>query len=43
MELLGTQEEAENRERAKLKEREDVEKRYSEAVRGGGRWLFADE
>lgn len=41
--MPGTQEERENRERARLREREEVGRRYEEAMRGDGRWLFADE
>ena len=38
-----TQEEAENRARADVLEREKVRERYWEASRPGGKWLFADE
>ncbi|KIV87096.1 hypothetical protein PV11_02666 [Exophiala sideris] len=39
----STQEDRENREQARLMERQEIEKRYEEAKRGDGRWLFADE
>ncbi|KAJ4390321.1 hypothetical protein N0V85_007338 [Neurospora sp. IMI 360204] len=39
----GTQEEKERREEANRRERETVEKRWREAMRGNGRWLFRDE
>ena len=39
----STQEDKENREQARLMERQEIEKRYEEAKRGDGRWLFADE
>ncbi|KAI1614799.1 DNA repair protein endonuclease SAE2/CtIP C-terminus-domain-containing protein [Exophiala viscosa] len=39
----STQEDKENREKARLMERQEIEKRYEEAKRGDGRWLFADE
>ncbi|CCC12377.1 unnamed protein product [Sordaria macrospora k-hell] len=39
----GTQEEQERREEANRRERETVEKRWREAMRGNGRWLFRDE
>lgn len=39
----STQEDKENREQARRMEREEIEKRYQEAKRGDGRWLFADE
>ncbi|KIW37897.1 uncharacterized protein PV06_09878 [Exophiala oligosperma] len=42
-EFPSTQEDRENRERARQREREEVERRYCDAKRGGGRWLFADE
>jgi hypothetical protein len=41
--MPGTQETAENREKAEKLEREEVERRYRDAMRGGGRWIFADE
>ncbi|KAL2420121.1 hypothetical protein ABEF95_006890 [Exophiala dermatitidis] len=41
--MPGTQEDKENREKARMREREEVERRYQEAMRGDGRWLFADE
>jgi hypothetical protein len=41
--MPGTQEEKENREKARLMEREEVERRYREATKDNGRWLFADE
>jgi hypothetical protein len=42
-EMPGTQEEVVDRLDAKKKEREEVEKRYREALKEGGRWMFADE
>lgn len=39
----GTQEQQERREEAQRRERETVEKRWREAMRGNGRWLFRDE
>ncbi|KAK5462630.1 hypothetical protein LTS15_002342 [Exophiala xenobiotica] len=42
-EFPSTQEDKDNREQARLREREEVEKRCQEARRGNGRWLFADE
>ncbi|EXJ80057.1 hypothetical protein A1O3_08343 [Capronia epimyces CBS 606.96] len=41
--MPGTQEEQHNREKARLGEREEVESRYQDAMKGNGRWLFADE
>lgn len=41
--MPGTQEEKENREQARVRDREEVERRYEEAMKGDGRWLFADE
>jgi len=38
-----TQEEEEDREAAMRMERQRVEERYREAMRGGGRWIFRDE
>lgn len=38
-----TQEEAEDREKAKVFERDLVQKRYEEAMRGGGKWIFKDQ
>lgn len=42
-EMPGTQEERENRVNASLWEREEIEKRYREAMKSDGRWLFVDE
>ncbi|KAL6251951.1 hypothetical protein RBB50_002161 [Rhinocladiella similis] len=42
-EFPSTQEDKENRKQARQREREEVERRYQDAKRGGGRWLFADE
>ncbi|KIW13617.1 hypothetical protein PV08_08808 [Exophiala spinifera] len=42
-EFPSTQEDKENREQSRQREREEVERRYHDAKRGGGRWLFADE
>ena len=39
----STQEEEENRDAAKMMERQKVQERYWEAVGKGGRWIFADE
>ncbi|KAL2836827.1 DNA repair protein endonuclease SAE2/CtIP C-terminus-domain-containing protein [Aspergillus pseudoustus] len=41
--MPGTQELEEDREQAHRLEREKVEERYREAMRPGGRWMFADE
>ncbi|EXJ93288.1 hypothetical protein A1O1_01680 [Capronia coronata CBS 617.96] len=41
--MPGTQEEQEYRERARRREREEVVRRYEAAMKGDGRWLFADE
>ena len=41
--IPGTQEMQAGREQAKSKEREEVERRFEEAMMGNGRWLFADE
>ncbi|KAL3466598.1 DNA repair protein endonuclease SAE2/CtIP C-terminus-domain-containing protein [Aspergillus heterothallicus] len=41
--MPGTQEIIEDREQAQKLEREKVEERYREAMRPGGRWMFADE
>jgi hypothetical protein len=41
--MPGTQELEEDREQAHRFEREKVEERYREAMRLGGRWMFADE
>lgn len=38
-----TQEEAEDREKAKVFESDLVQKRYEEAMRGGGKWIFKDQ
>lgn len=42
VEIPSTQEQRKNREQAKVKEREEVEWRYREAMKNG-RWLFVDE
>ena len=42
-EMPGTQEEAIHRLNAKSREREEVERRYREACKEDGRWMFADE
>ncbi|EAA28629.1 SAE2-domain-containing protein [Neurospora crassa] len=39
----GTQEDQERREEANRRERETIEKRWREAMRGNGKWLFRDE
>ena len=41
--MPSTQEELKNREEARRREREEVQKRYMEAGREGGKWVFADE
>lgn len=41
--MHNTQETAENREKAEKLEREEVERRYRDAMRGNERWMFADE
>lgn len=41
--MPGTQEDEENRVVAKQRERDEVKRRYEDAMRGGGRWVFADE
>ena len=41
--MPSTQEELKNREEARRREREEVERRYIEAGREGGKWVFADE
>lgn len=41
--MPGTQETEENRAMAEKLEREEVERRHSDAMRGGARWMFADE
>ncbi|KAL5332321.1 DNA repair protein endonuclease SAE2/CtIP C-terminus-domain-containing protein [Aspergillus crustosus] len=42
-EMPGTQEVEKDREEARRLEREKVKERYMEAMRPGGRWIFADE
>ncbi|KAL4786685.1 DNA repair protein endonuclease SAE2/CtIP C-terminus-domain-containing protein [Aspergillus varians] len=42
-EMPGTQELEDDREEAQRQEREKVKERYREAMRPGGRWIFADE
>ncbi|KIW28823.1 uncharacterized protein PV07_04689 [Cladophialophora immunda] len=42
VDIPSTQEQKENQEQARERQRDEVEKRYQEAVKGG-RWLFADE
>jgi len=42
VDIPGTQEHKDNREQANSKEREEVEKRFQEAMKAG-MWLFADE
>jgi len=41
--MPGTQEDEENKEKARKMEREEVKQRYEDALRGHGRWNFADE
>lgn len=42
--MPGTQEDKENKEKARKVEREEVKRRYEDAIRHGqGRWVFADE
>ncbi|KIV92595.1 hypothetical protein PV10_03869 [Exophiala mesophila] len=42
-EMPGTQEEQDNRAKSSLWEKEEIEKRYREAMKKDGRWLFVDE
>lgn len=42
-EMPGSQEELENRANASLCEKEEIERRYREAMKSDGRWLFVDE
>lgn len=41
--MASSQETAANREKADKLDREEVERRYQDAMRGNGRWIFADE
>lgn len=41
--MPGTQEAEENKEASRRKEREEVTRRYEDAISGQGRWVFADE
>ena len=41
--MAGSQETAENRAKADKLEKEEVERRYQDAMKGNGRWVFADE
>lgn len=41
--MPSTQEELRNREEARKREKQEVEKRYLEACKEGGKWIFADE
>ena len=41
--MPGTQEDEENKEKARKMEREEVKRRQEDAVRGQGKWIFADE
>ncbi|KIW99443.1 uncharacterized protein Z518_11182 [Rhinocladiella mackenziei CBS 650.93] len=41
--MPGTQENKEDQEQVRLREQEEVERRYREAQRENGQWLFADE
>lgn len=43
VDMPGSQEERKNREEAKWRERQEVERRYREASKEGGKWGFADE
>ena len=43
VDMPGSQEERKNREEAKWRERQEVERRYREASKEGGKWVFADE
>ena len=43
IDMPGSQEERKNREDAKRRERDEVEKRQREACKEGGKWLFNDE
>ncbi|EXJ65814.1 uncharacterized protein A1O5_11055 [Cladophialophora psammophila CBS 110553] len=42
VDIPSTQEQNENQEQARQKQRDEVERRYQEAIKGG-RWIFADE
>ena len=42
-EMPETQEQLQDREQSRLQERQEVERRYREACRGDGKWIFADE
>ena len=41
--MPSTQETTENRAKADQLEREEVERRYWDVMKGHGRWMFADE
>ncbi|KAK5045008.1 hypothetical protein LTR84_010156 [Exophiala bonariae] len=43
VDVLGSQEERNSHQQANLLERGEVEKRYQEALKENGRWVFADE
>lgn len=43
IDMAGTQEDETNREKAGAMEQAEVVKRYEDAVKGNGRWIFADE
>ena len=43
VDMPGSQEDRKHREEAKQRERHEVEKRYQEACKERGKWLFADE
>ena len=43
MDFPGTQEEEENRKLAAEKAKAEVRRRYEEAVRSSGKWIFVDE
>ncbi|KAK5089123.1 hypothetical protein LTR05_003347 [Lithohypha guttulata] len=43
MDMPGTQEDAENKKKAKELERAETKKKYDDAISGNGRWIFADE
>lgn len=41
--MPGTQEAEENKKASRQREREEVARRYEDAISGQGRWIFADE
>lgn len=43
VDFAGSQEEARDRELARIEQRKEIEQRYNEAMIPNGRWMFADE